>query len=65
MLTREQKRAILNYVSGYSIKAILEDVDEVGQTWTEENDDQLRAEIERFLDERDAAVKEWFNNEHS
>jgi hypothetical protein len=50
-LTKEQKLALIDYLSGYETKAVLEDVDEVGGKWTEENDEALREAVESFLDD--------------
>lgn len=63
MLTREQKKAIVSYLTGWSTKPIFEDVDEIGQTWTEENSDQLEDEVGNFLDECAAVLEEWVKNE--
>lgn len=48
-LTFEQKKAILDYISNYSVKAILEDVDEVGRVYTEENAYELVEAIKDFV----------------
>ena len=64
LLTVEQKRAIIEYITCWSTKPILEDVDEVGETYTDENGDQLSEEVGNFLDECGDALKGWFENEH-
>ncbi len=64
LLTVEQKRAIIKYITGWSTKPVLEDVDEVAQAWTDENGDRLWSEVGDFLDECGAALERWFENEH-
>jgi len=63
-LTVEQKRAIIRYITGWSVKPILEDVDEVGGTWTDETGDQLEEEVGNFLDECATTLKRWVEDEH-
>jgi hypothetical protein len=63
-LTVEQKHAIIRYITGWSAKPILEDVDEVGTAWTEENGDQLYDEVWDFLNECGTALERWFEDEH-
>ncbi len=49
-LTNKQKAAIIEYMCGCSVKSILEDVNEIGNIWTEENDEQLRQAVRDIIE---------------
>lgn len=65
MLTKEHKKAIVSYLTGWSIKPIFEDIDEIGNLYDpndqEEEFDQLENEVGNFLDECAAVLEEWVN----
>lgn len=46
MLTKSQKLAIIRYISGFSTKPIMEDVDEIDL-----EQDQIWEDVEEFLEE--------------
>jgi hypothetical protein len=62
-LTQQQKAAIVKYITGWSTKAVLEDVDEVGCVWTEETSDELRDAVSNFLDECSDVLRKHYGAE--
>ncbi len=71
MLTKEQKRDIISFISTFSTKPIFECVNSVGDAYNEldyEPDDDCRDklwdEVTEFLDDCGSALEDWFENEH-